>query len=695
MGSSWSSRATVERAPAARRHGHADYRGDIDGIRCIAVATVVSFHAGLPFVTGGFVGVDVFFVISGFLITGLLLDELRRTDTISISGFYARRVRRLLPMSALVLAVTAVAAVVVSAPSERASVAGSIRAAALYVSNLFFAQQSTDYMASDVNQSPVLHFWSLSVEEQFYLLWPVLLILVAWRVRRRGDFDGSGHGVRTIASVLALVGGASLLMSVLLTASNAPWSYFGLHTRAWELAIGAALALARPALPSLPRLGAVALGWGGLAAVLWSVVAFDRTTVYPGSAALVPVLGAAALIVSGARLSDAGAARVLSLPALRYVGRLSYSWYLWHWPFLIFATEWSARRSAPGQGAGWLVTAVAVLGSFLASMVTFRFVEQPTRRLPALVRSVPRSLWVGAGLTLTSVLLASVVSQGSSAATAGVVKLKDHTSVATQASLTSCNTHYEGALVDPDCVFGDLSSSVDVALVGDSHAAQWAEPIIAIAAQQHWRLHVWTKSSCAFEDARLSLSVFNREYTECEQWRAKVMNQIKAIPHLAAVIVIRNSDYTARLVDGDGSAAKAADVQGIWGQGADRTVTALASLTPHVIIFRETPRVGYDIPTCVSEHPHAPGACAMKRLTATYTDKTLYAGEAEVASTHPVVSFLDMTPVLCPASASRCPVVTAGGVLMYKDSHHLEDGYALTLVPALATRLVPMVAAGR
>lgn len=667
------------------------YRTDIDGLRAVAITTVVAFHAGLPGVGGGFVGVDVFFVISGFLITGILADELQRTGTISIAGFYARRVRRLLPMSALVLAVTSVVAMVITAPTDRQQASSGIRAAGLFVSNLFFANQSTDYMAQDINQSPVLHFWSLSVEEQFYVLWPLLLIVLAWAGRRRRTPGAPGHDRRLIGAALAVVGLTSLALSIWLTPINAPWSYFGLHTRAWELAAGAGLALARPHLASIPRGIGVALGWLGLAAVLWAVVSLDRLTPYPGWAATLPVAGTVAIIAAGGGVSTGGAPRLLSLAPLRYVGRLSYSWYLWHWPFIIFATEWVTRRPGAGTSPSGLVMAAAVVGSFIAAVVSHRAVEVPLRRLPWLVEVRSRSLVLGAVLTATTVAMAAgLTASAGSAAVASVDRLPDRTPVAAATLLTKCNTHYEGVSVDPGCVFGDVTSSVNVALVGDSHGAQWAEPMIAIAVKQHWRLHVWTKSSCDFEDARLNLSVFKREYFECEQWRVQVMAQLRSIGHLAAVIVVRNSDYTGRLVQ---PAGRTESVSLLWQQAASRTVAALLPLTPHIIIFRETPRTGYDIAACVSQHASDPTVCNINKRSGTYTDRVLYAAEATVARSEPAVSFLDMTPVLCPGQS--CPVVTAAGDPMYRDREHLQSGFLMTLVPALESRLVPLVTTAR
>ena len=223
------------------------FRPDVEGLRAVAVVLVVAFHAGLTVVPGGYVGVDVFFVISGFLITGLLVDEVRATGSISIADFYARRARRLLPAACLVLVVTVLVTAVVLPALDRPAVAGDVQAAALFVANWRFAALETDYFASG-GHSLVVHFWSLSVEEQFYLVWPVLVLLVAGRRRaaRRAAPPAPRATDRRLWATLAPVGLVSLALSAATTGSAGPWAYFGTHTRAWELAAGAAVALSRP-----------------------------------------------------------------------------------------------------------------------------------------------------------------------------------------------------------------------------------------------------------------------------------------------------------------------------------------------------------------------------------------------------------------------------------------------------------------
>ena len=283
--------------PLSTRQESADrgFRPDIEGMRAIAIVAVLLCHAGLPFFAGGYVGVDVFFVISGFLITRLLLGELEGTGRISLRRFYARRARRLLPLSAVLLAAVGVLSLLLLSPVRAVEVSGDIVSSALYSANWHFAAQSVDYFAQDIEPSPVLHLWSLAIEEQFYVVWPTLLLAVTWFWRRRGS---SIRPVLWVTLAVLLVG--SFALGVKLTADQPAAAYFSTFGRAWELGLGAALALLGAL--RIRRFAAAALGWAGLAAIVYAAVAFDASTPFPGTAALLPTLGTALLILGGASL---------------------------------------------------------------------------------------------------------------------------------------------------------------------------------------------------------------------------------------------------------------------------------------------------------------------------------------------------------------------------------------------------------
>ena len=321
------------------------YRPDIEGLRAVAVVAVVLFHAGVMFLPGGFVGVDVFFVISGFLITGMLWRETGRTGTVSLRRFWAARARRLLPASVLVGIITAVASAMLLPPLQSKTVSIDAITSALYVSNYWFAFTGVNYFGREnlLAPSPFQHYWSLGVEEQFYLVWPLLILFTAWVIRRfrRGRVDGPTSPMPYLA-VLALIAAVSFFLSVALTYVLPPFAYFSLPTRAWQLALGGIVAFTAPWWRKLPVAPAAMVGWCGLGLIVAAYVLIDGTSPYPGVVAALPTAGAALVIAAGCAASSSGAGALLGTAPMRAIGRVSYSWYLWHWPVLVLvpAVAW-------------------------------------------------------------------------------------------------------------------------------------------------------------------------------------------------------------------------------------------------------------------------------------------------------------------------------------------------------------------
>ncbi len=375
---------TVTRRPADQ------FRPDIEGLRGVAVLLVVLFHAGVAPLSGGFIGVDVFFVISGFLITGLLVEERARSGRIDLAAFYARRIRRLLPAAALVVAATLPAAWVLLDPLSRGDVLLDGAAAAGSVANVRFAVVASDYFAPDVAPSPFLHFWSLAVEEQFYLVWPALVIGAFALVRRR----------LAVAAVVGAILAGSLALELVVTEAAPGLAFYLLPTRAWQLAAGALLAIlvgrvAAGAAGRWTRPVASLTGWAGLVAVAGSAAAFDASTPYPGTAALAPTLGAAALILAGSRA--AGPVGLLSVSPLRFLGRISYALYLWHWPLLVLGAAAVGSAADGAELTGVQAAALVGLAVALATLSTL-LVEEPIRR--GITRRPRRTIVAGlAGIT--------------------------------------------------------------------------------------------------------------------------------------------------------------------------------------------------------------------------------------------------------------------------------------------------------
>ena len=700
-----------------------EFRPELEGLRAVAVGLVLLYHAGLPKFHGGYVGVDVFFVLSGFLITGLILRELRATGRIDLPQFYARRARRLLPAAAVALAGTLVLSVLLLPPLRVPDVAGDAAAASLYVSNLRFAVQATDYLASEVAPSPLLHFWSLGVEEQFYLFWPALLLVVASvGGRLRGRDRRLGFAVVAVTAI-------SFLVSLILTNVAQPWAFFSLPARAWELGLGALLALGAARLADLSRLAGGALVAAGLALVTLSGLLLEPSTPFPGTAAVLPTAGAALVIAGGAAGAGTIPVRLLTLAPMRFLGRISYSLYLWHWPILVLP-------AAAIEGNLPVVARLALVGvSIAVAAASQRWVEEPIRRGRFVGRKVGRTLALAGTTSLIVALLAvgvgtaaeaslphgvAVASEdpnvlpvdplgtatpapsarpgnsagpGSSAApssstrppTAGgpvpadlrpsLADVKNDSPI-----IYNNGCHLDQATIEPKaCIFGDTTSSTTVVLIGDSHAAQWFPAFNRLATVEHWRLVTLTKSACTPADLTVYNGNYERAYTECDAWRAKAFDQIAAA-HPALVVMAMSRSYI--LVDGS-STTTVAKRPDLWDAGIAASLARLTASADHVALIGDTPRSSVDPPVCLSKHLDDVLACATPSKSAidakrTADDRAL----AEAAG----VTFIDPTSWVCPTEP--CPVVI-GAYLVFRDSHHLTTPFSTALARRMLAALPP------
>jgi len=668
------------------------FRPDIEGLRAVAIVAVLLCHAGVPFLAGGYVGVDVFFVISGFLITRLLVAELDRTGTISLRGFYARRAKRLLPLSAVLLATVGVLSMILLSPLRNTEVAGDIIASALYVANWHFAAQSVDYFAQGLEPSPVLHLWSLAIEEQFYLVWPGLMLAATWFWRRRG------RSVRPVLwVVLTLILVASLVYGIVLTNDKPSFAYFSTFARAWELGLGAALALIGAV--RLPRYAAAALGWAGVAAIVYASFAFTGETTFPGTAALVPTLGAAALILSGTALAAtaggvtglrAGAGHVLALAPVRYVGRISYSWYLWHWPFIVFAAAiWGPRLSVAAGLA-------AVAASWVPTQLTHTLIEDPVRRAPALRRLPNRALALG--LACTVIALGVGIGLRNTQPTVELAKLADVPGAAAlvdqpvpQETATALRPNplraradrsqgfYSGCLVGIDgtnsnkCLFGDPNGERTLILFGDSHAMQYFPALEELAEIHHWRLIELTKAECPPEELEVRSMVEDREYSQCDIWRQSALERIEAGGEGVTVVMSGDTVYVPYGPNGEElSGAAAAEAMEA---GYLRTLNRIEAAGPRTVVIRDTPASSQDVPSCVSEDIQHLERCAFDRPHDWDREYDVRAAEA-----HPATHLIDLDDEICPSDVCRAVI---GNALVYRDKSHLTATFARTLEPMI------------
>ncbi|MFE3515612.1 acyltransferase family protein [Streptomyces sp. NPDC059166] len=668
-------------------------RADIQGLRALAVTMVVLSHAGVGPVAGGYAGVDVFFVVSGFLITSQLLRELSATGRMSVGGFYARRALRLLPAATVVIVVTLAGSWLFLSKVRFQEYVLDAVGSALYVLNLRLAVDGTDYLAEGSPPSPFQHFWSLAVEEQFYLVWP-LLLLATWRLSRRR---------RTTAVVLGLLCGVSLGMSVWAMDGPASWAYFGSHTRFWELGAGALLALSAARLGRLPVPAAAVLSWAGLASVLLSAVLFDDGTAFPGYYALLPVLGTVLVLAGGCVPGPYGAGRLLGLRPAVLLGGLSYSWYLWHWPLLVIGP--GVLDGPTGVRTALLLAVLALLPAW----ATARLVENPVRFHPALRGRHGRALALGACLSalaavtaLTASLFPPAVGSGRAAPVpareladapdpaARLRELLESSGDSLPGNLTpgltsvkaseakvyadGCHVGYE-SVSTPPCVYGDPASDQVVVLFGDSHAAQWFPALDRLASVHHWKLVSLTKASC--KPAEVTTVHSGAPYTSCDIWRHRVLARIGAVH--PALVVVSSSEA------GDAT-RPAADPVRQWAEGFGETFGAIRRSGAGVAVLLDTPWPRADAVDCAASHPMDLRRCANSLPEAIEDPGRRKAVRDAARSSGAAV--IDPAPWLC-TDAGGCPVAV-GNTLVYRDDSHVAEAYAAALAPLLDERLTAL-----
>ncbi|GAA0475368.1 acyltransferase [Actinoplanes capillaceus] len=646
-------------APAA---AHPAYRGDIEGLRAVAVLLVVLAHVGVPGVAGGFLGVDVFFVVSGFLITTLLRREIASTGRVDLVRFYARRAVRLLPVATLVILVSLAGAWLWAPPTRFASFAHDALAAATYTMNLRLAGAETDYFG-DPAPSPFQHFWSLAVEEQFYLAWPLILLLA------RGRW---ALGVLTAGTV------ASFVWSISKT------GYFGTAGRAWELGAGAILSYLaiRRELPWL--------GWTGLAAVLLGAVTADEGHTFPGLA----VAGTVAVIAANGN-------RLLETAPMRWLGRMSYGWYLWHWPLLLLI--------APAGLAARTAAATVALGLAVAS---HHLLENPVRHHRLWTVRPLRGLLLGLGLSAAAAAIAgagmihppavpvkgtaadarrAVAAAGNPAITLNRLLLAGQTATDLPRNLNptlaaaarqrlapqldGCHVGLSGPFrPKSDCAYGDRASNRVVVLFGDSHALQWFPTMEALARRHGWRLYSFTRSSCSPAEIAVNERRAQARYLECDDWRREVLTRIA---RLRPGLVVVSSSVNYRQVLADPSAAPDA----VWQTGWVRTLASLKRASRNVTMLVDTPFLTVVPADCLSTRSTSVSSCAAPRRDVLPEPRWREIQRATaVAARIPVV---DPVPWLC---AAKCPLVV-GDTLVYRDSNHLTEAYAKVVAPLLEPHL--------
>ncbi|MFL6133851.1 MAG: acyltransferase family protein [Nocardioidaceae bacterium] len=684
-------------------------RPDVQGLRALAVVLVILDHAGVPWFRGGFVGVDVFFVISGFLISSLLLHEATTTGRVRIGHFYARRARRILPAATLVLVATSAFAAWQLSVTRVQEIVQDVRWAAFFAANIHFSRLGTDYFEQDRAESPVQHFWSLAVEEQFYLFWPVLLLLVCLVVRHRQ--------VRAVTALVAFAWLASLAWSIVLTPASSTQAYFSSATRVWELATGALLALAGPVLRQLTLGARRVFAVGGLAAIAVAAVRYDASTLFPGWRALLPVLGTAAVLAAGVR-GPVGPARVLTLRPIRYVGDISYSLYLWHWPVLVLGAEYVGASPSPVE------TCLLVLVAVLLSVLSYHAVENPFRHARGWALRGRRAL------TLWPVALAMVVVTSGYAAAystnAFEARIAGPTSVApvangsteSQPSVSAeekvvaprqppIRERLAAALRQVDtnepipfpvvnlkgldrdawhvafrcysswgegghrlCPLGDTHAKRSVVVYGDSHAGMWLTALDRLGAQTGYRVIPLIKVGCGPFDVEQWRR--KKPFPDCPPYRDWALKQIKRIN--PDVILLGYRGLLGVHPPPDETEGQA------WSAGVSSTVRRMTRLAPRVIVMSDVATLDFQPGDCLTDPDSTMSSCVGREHAVVHRANRITRRAAQPLGAR----FVDLTGLVC--LRNRCPLIV-DHVVTFRDASHLSVTWVKMVAPDLGRLL--------
>ncbi|NBQ93558.1 MAG: acyltransferase [Micrococcales bacterium] len=604
----------------------------IQGLRALAALLVTIFHAKL--LPGGFIGVDIFYVISGYLITGLILREIESTGKLDLQSFYQRRIKRLLPTSVFVLFVTAIVGMFVLPVITRDALGRDLFAAATYISNYLFAWWENDYQNLDATPSPFIHYWSLAVEEQFYIVWPVFILFL------------SRYGKRAIFRGIAVTSFLSLLLSIYQTQTSPIWAFYSLPTRAWELGFGALL-LFVPETFWKNRF----IPWFGVIGIAIASFRFDENTAFPGINALLPVVSTAVLIGSISiwprAFNDLSNNRVA-----QWLGAISYPLYLWHWPALVLPS------SALGRELRIRERILCIVLTIVLAHFTSKYIEQPIRHKNVSGRKIYQFF---VGTTVISLVAGLLIASTSSS----MIKVKgtDYSfnlvDVMQKPAVygDNCHSNY-GENESGECTYGDLNSSTTIVLYGDSHAAQWFPALLELANERNFKLVSLTKSACPSVDVpRADQGAYKN--IDCETWRDKSVARIKQI-RPAAVILSSFQYFTPP--------RGYPDENKWWKDGQKRLLTSLRGSSDHLIYISDTPRPKRDIPNCLASRDVK--SCDTTEPTPVKVIKGF--------------ETIDPAPWLC---SKYCPAIQDGYVV-YRDASHISVVAALALKPQLESALI-------
>jgi peptidoglycan/LPS O-acetylase OafA/YrhL len=652
---------------------HLGYRSDIEGLRAVAILLVVAAHAGVPWLAGGFIGVDVFFVLSGYLITGLLLQEIRKTGHLQLVRFYTRRFRRLLPALLFMLLCISVLSITLLAPFEQLNQIPAAQAASIWASNLYFSFTDFNYFSQASDKNLFLHTWSLGVEEQFYLVWPFFLmfLLKCWNWQNGNqDFKHLKH-LKHLKQGMIVTIILCLILSIFSSYTKPLWGFYLMPSRIWQFALGALTFLwtieKEGNINGLSNFSVSdkifrrfnLSGWIGIFLIIVSALLLDSNISYPSGWAILPSMGTVLVLLAGATTTPTRVARVLSIPPLLWVGRVSYSWYLWHWPVLVLGGLFFWEKTE-------VVTILLVIISLACAIFSYRFIESPIRFNKQLSKQTKTVLVVALFLMLTVVVLCEFW-QRTATSWSTLPKQQLYHKVRSNSPIIyamGCDQWFYSSDVNI-CAFGDKNPTKTAVLVGDSIMGQWFPALAAAYNNPGWQLMVLTKSSCPMVDEPIFYKRIGMEYTVCSQWRDKVLTVLASIkPDIVFMGGISSSDFSKNQ----------------WISGTKRILDKISPITKDIVIIRSTHSLPFDGPGCLARRAWQPPLVSAlsdcRSVAGNQHEKNVFSWLMEAAKEFKNVSVIDLNPIICPNGFCYAE---KDGKIIFRDSQHLSARYVETL----------------
>lgn len=634
------------------------YRKDVQGLRALAILLVIAAHAKIPGLAGGFIGVDVFFVISGYLITGLLFKELTTNNQINFIRFYARRLKRLLPALALVVIASALFAYKLLPFTEQLPQATSAAAAIFWVSNIQFAFHDLDYFGSQADQNIYLHTWSLGVEEQFYLVWPLLLALV-FRATK-----GKISSRTALVTTLGIIGIASFIACIVQTAQDAGLAFYLPLFRAWQFCAGGLVFLLTDKIgPNRNIFKVTSISISGLLLIIGSAIFMKGSMPYPGFLAAIPTFGTAMLIAGGVGNSKSIISKLLESSTTQKIGDISYSWYLWHWPVLILGGLLFPLDSAKNQ-------LLLITISWSLAVITYRLFENPIRSNIKIEKFHGWHIIIG----LSACVAISIQSMNWQSHLHKAISSEKHNPLAlARIDLPiiysmGCDDWFHSADVKV-CKFGKENAEKHVVMIGDSIGLQWFPAVFEAFPINKWQISVMTKSSCPIIDTPFFYDRIGREYTECSQWRKKALTTARQLAPDVLILGSANYDFKPNQ----------------WRDGSKKVLDLVADSAAQIYIIRPTPTLPFDAINCLSaaaSDDWRSARCSTKPDLR--TNNEAWQAVSEVAQNYKNVHLLDMNNIVCPQN-----ICSAGDrdSPIYRDNMHLTASFTASLAELMIAEI--------